>query len=123
MTRYIATIFTNTGDKKEEWTQWNKDHVADMIKLPGIIACQAFQVRNDFLYRHDEATPTQPPYDAMNWYEFDDEGLKFMTSVRRELGTPPAAGTRDFPTPLGPYVGDSFLWESISQEFRDPGGR
>jgi hypothetical protein len=119
--KYIVTIFVDSGDKSEEWAQWNKDHTADLVKLPGFVASRAYRVRNDYLYRHPETFDTQPPYDFMNYYEVDEEGLKTLTTIPRPVGDPPAGGTRPFPTPLGPFVGHAYLWEALADENRAPG--
>ena len=116
--KFIVTIFVNSGDKTQEWEEWARDHVADMIALPHFTATRAYRVRKDFLGGHPETFDSQPPYDVMTYYEVNEEGLKHLTTVPREVGEGPAAGTRDFPTPLGPYVGHAFMWEALADENR-----
>jgi len=118
MRKYLSTVFCDMGDKAEEWTEWAKEHVADMIKLPGFIGCQAFRARPDFSFAHAEVLPTMPSYNLMTFYEHDEQGLEFLTTNSRPTGAGPAAETRSFPSPLGPRVGETFLWEAISPEYQ-----
>lgn len=118
--KYFVTIFVDTGDKTEEWTEWAKEHTADLMELPGFTASRAYRVRDDYKARHPETFDSQPPYDLMTYYEVDEEGLEFLTTWERPVGDPPAGNTRDFPTPLGKNVGHAFLWEAIQDENSRP---
>ena len=118
--KYIVTVFVDTGDKTEEWAEFAKEHTADLIKVPGFLASRAYLARGDYVGGHPETFGTRPPYDLMTYYEVDDEGLHNLTTVRREAGDAPKGGTRPFPSPLGPYVGHSYLWEALADENRKP---
>ena len=116
-TRYI-TVFTNIAGNPEEWPQWGADHVADMIASPSFCGTQALIARKDFSFAHKETLEVQPPYDLLTLYDLTDEGFEFMTTRSRPAGSPPEAGTRRFPSPLGQHVGDSFLWEAMTPQYR-----
>ena len=118
--KYIVTIFVDSGDKTEEWVEWNKSHTAKLAKLPGFVSSRAYRIRKDYVGGHPEAFESTPPYDLMNFYEVDEEGLKTLTTVPREVGEGPMGGDRAFPTPLGPFVGHAFMWEALADENRNP---
>lgn len=118
MRKYVITVFNHGAGKPDEWAEWGKEHVADMMKTPGFLSAQAFRRRYDFSYEHPEVLPTLPPYDVMTFYEINEEALEFLTTNSRPKGSGPEGGSRPFPTPLGGYTGNEYLWESISPEYR-----
>lgn len=122
MRKYVVMGLTAAGDKTREWEEWGAEHVAKMMRVPGYISGQAFRRRKDMTFIHPEVVPTLPPYDRMTFYEVDEEGLQFLTTHKREAGAGSLVGG-GFPSPLGPYVGDSYLWETLSPEYRATGDR
>ncbi|WP_143435341.1 hypothetical protein [Henriciella aquimarina] len=117
MRKYIVMVLIHAGDETEAWTEWAKKHAADMIKVPGFLTAQAFVRRREFSFEHGEVIPTLPPYDLMTWYEVDEEGMKFLSTNERPKGSPPMADSAPFPTPLGGYTGNEYLWEAITPEY------
>lgn len=118
MRKYVEMVLIDSGDKPKEWTEWCKEHVADIIGTPGFLSAQAFRRRPEFSYAHPEVLPTLPPYDLMTFYVIDEDGKNFLTTNERPAGSSPGGGSRPFPSALGGYTGNQYLWEAISPEFR-----
>lgn len=118
MRKYVITVLSHAAGKTDEWKKWGEEHVADMLKMPGFLSAQAFGRRSDFSFAHPEVLETLPPYDVMTFYEVDEDAVKFLTTNSRPRGSGPEAGSRPFPTPLGGYTGNEYLWEAISPEYR-----
>ena len=118
---YIVLALMDTRDKTEEWTEFHVEHVEDMVRnVPGFLASRVYRVRPDFTAAHPETLPTRPPYDLVTYYELDQRGVDFVTTRRPAPEEGPAGGSRPFPGPLGPHMGDSYLLEAVSQLFVAP---
>ena len=120
--KHILVVLMDTGHDTEEWTRWNIDHARDMVTTtPGFLAARTYKVRPDYATIHPESLATRPPYDLVNYYELDERGLEYVLNRKPELGEGPGGGSRPFPAPLGPHLGDGYLLEAVCEEFTPPG--
>jgi len=112
---HVLLVMMDTGENTEAWTKWNIDHARDMVETtPGFVTARTYRVRPDYAGDHPEAAATRPPYDLVNYYELDS--LDFVLNRRPVMGEGPAGGSRPFPAPLGPYLGDGYLLEGLCEE-------
>lgn len=84
MEKHLFVVFTNAKDgRDEEFNEWyDKQHVGDVLKVPGIVSCKRFEL-SEF------QRPTPHPYKYMAIYEIETDNLKEVSDeVSRRVGTP-----------------------------------
>lgn len=104
----------------DEWADWNTEHARHMVEA-GFISGQTLRVRPDYSRNHPEALPTRPAYSMVNFYEVGQDMLDALLVTKApETGQGPTGGTRPFPSPLGPNMGDGFLLEPLYDKITGP---
>jgi hypothetical protein len=85
MAKHVLVVFTNAVEgREEEFDRWYDDvHIADLLKIPGIVSAQRFRL--------SDTQRTRPPYPwkYLALYEIETDDLNKITAALKErAGTP-----------------------------------
>lgn len=85
MSKHVFVVLTNaTGGRDEEFNEWyNKQHIPDVLQIPGIVAAQRFRLGNAQM----DGMSTPWRYAAL--YEFETNDVAgVLKDLAARVGTP-----------------------------------
>jgi hypothetical protein len=102
MSRYVFVVLTNaSGGRDDEFNEWyNKQHIPDVLKIPGFVAAQRFGLAGAQM---EGATS---PWRYLALYELDTDDLAgALKELAARVGTPAMVMSESLDTKeLGAYV-------------------
>jgi hypothetical protein len=102
MSRYVFVVLTNaSGGRDDEFNEWyNKQHIPDVLKIPGFVAAQRFGVAAA------QMEGVTSPWRYLALYELDTDNLAgALKELAARLGTPAMVMSESLDTKsIGAYV-------------------
>lgn len=102
MSKYVFLVLTNTsGGRDDEFNEWyNKQHIPDVLNIPGFVAAQRFRLADAQMGR------TESPWRYLAIYELETDDLAgALKDLTARVGTPAMVMSESLETKgIGTYV-------------------
>lgn len=101
---YLVLVHPQAA-REEEWERWHRNHVLQVLRIPGFVACRRFQIVDP------QPSGKSPDWRFMVLYEIDS---KDVTACLAELRRRISSGEIKMSDASNPQRTVTLLWQPLS---------
>jgi hypothetical protein len=101
---YLVLVHPLAG-REEEWERWHREHVLEVLQIPGFVACRRFRLADP------QPSAKIPDWRFMVLYEIDSDDVdQCLAELRRRVGS----GEIKMSDASNPARTVALLWQPLS---------